>query len=133
MASSFGRRSSDRRRPKKSVADRTPEETASLIRDVLAAAVEAGPRAGPARTLQAYVALTRTVQDFLPAVGGEEFSAPVALRKLFERLGARYPALAPHLEEGIAVAIDGEIFQDALFATIGPDSEVHVIPKIAGG
>ena len=90
MASSFGRRSSDRRRPKKSVADRTPEETASLIRDVLAAAVEAGPRAGPARTLQAYVALTRTVQDFLPAVGGEEFSAPVALRKLFERLGATY-------------------------------------------
>ena len=90
MASSFGRRSSDRRRPKKSVADRTPEETASLIRDVLTATVEAGPRAGPARTLQAYVALTRTVQDFLPAVGGEEFSAPVALRKLFERLGATY-------------------------------------------
>ena len=95
MASSFGTRSSDRRRPKKSVADRTPEETASLIRDVLTATVEAGPRAGPARTLQAYVALTRTVQDFLPAqpgrsVGGEEFSAPVALRKLFERLGATY-------------------------------------------
>ena len=95
MASFFGRRSSDRRRPKKSVADRTPEETASLIRDVLTATVEAGPRAGPARTLQAYVALTRTVQDFLPAqpgrsVGGEEFSAPVALRKLFERLGATY-------------------------------------------
>ena len=111
MASSFGRRSSSSsstssssRRPKKSVADRTPEETANLIRDVLKAIVDAGPRAGPARTLQGYLALTRTVQDFLPAPpsvpfgtsssasrrGGEEFSAPVALRKLFERLGATY-------------------------------------------
>ncbi len=39
----------------------------------------------------------------------------------------------PPKGERSAVAIDGEIFQDALFATIGPDSEVHVIPKIAGG
>lgn len=55
------------------------------------------------------------------------------VRQLFAQLGERFPELAPHLEEGIAVAIDGEIFQDALFADIGPDSEVHVIPKIAGG
>ena len=55
------------------------------------------------------------------------------VRQLFAQLGARHPALTPHLEEGIAVAIDGEIFQDALFADIGPDSEVHIIPKIAGG
>jgi len=55
------------------------------------------------------------------------------VRQLFAQLGARFPELAPHLEEGIAVAIDGEIFQDALFAAIGPESEVHVIPKIGGG
>lgn len=55
------------------------------------------------------------------------------VRQLFAELGARYPELAPHLKEGIAVAIDGEIFQDAWFAAIRPDSEVHVIPKIAGG
>ena len=97
-ASTFGRSTTSSsssttasRRPKKSVSDRTPEETASLIRDVLQATVEAGPRAGPARTFQAYVALTRTVQDFLPfQPGAEEFAAPVALRKLFERLGATY-------------------------------------------
>ena len=35
------------------------------------------------------------------------------VRKLLDELGRRFPALAPHLEEGIAVAIDGEIFQDA--------------------
>ena len=66
--------------------------------------------------------------------GKSEFVLDVGdVRQLFAELGARYPQLAPHLEEGIAVAIDGEIFQDAWFATIGPDSEVHVIPKIGGG
>lgn len=81
------------RRPKKSVQDRTQEEAISLIRDVIQAAIEAGPTAGPARTLQAYLAVTRTLQDFLPGPAAEEFSAPVALRKLFERLGATYVKL----------------------------------------
>jgi hypothetical protein len=84
------------RRPKKSVQDRTQEEAVSLIRDVVQAVYEAGPRAGPARTLQAYLAVTRTIQDFLPQPGrptAESFSIPVALRKLFERLGATYVKL----------------------------------------
>lgn len=80
------------KRPKKSVQDRTQEEALSLIRDMVQAAVESGPRAGPARTFQAYMAITRTIQDFSPLRGNqaEQFSAPVALRKLFERLGATY-------------------------------------------
>ena len=55
------------------------------------------------------------------------------VRDLLARLGERYPALAPHLDDGVAFAIDGEIHQDALFSPIGPDSEVHLMPKIAGG
>ena len=55
------------------------------------------------------------------------------VRDLLARLGERYPALAPHLDDGVAIAIDGEIHQDALFSPIGPDSEVHLMPKIAGG
>ena len=55
------------------------------------------------------------------------------MRQLFARLGEQYPALAPHLETGSAVAIDGQIYQDALFQEIGPDSEVHILPQIAGG
>ena len=67
--------------------------------------------------------------------GGEsEFELDAKnVHQLFAQLGAKHPELAPHLEEGIAVAIDGEIYQDALFADIGADSEVHIIPKIAGG
>jgi molybdopterin converting factor small subunit len=55
------------------------------------------------------------------------------VRQLLRVLGERYPALAPHLESGYAVAIDGEIFQDAWFAPIRQDSEVHLVPAIRGG
>jgi len=41
--------------------------------------------------------------------------------------------MQPHLEEGVAVAIDGQIYQDALFQPIGPNSEVFLLPQIAGG
>jgi molybdopterin converting factor small subunit len=55
------------------------------------------------------------------------------VRQLLRALGERCPELAPHLGDGYAIAIDGEIFQDALFAPIRPDSEVHLVPAIRGG
>ena len=67
---------------------------------------------------------------------GEDAEADIPasnVRDLLNRLGERSPALAPHLDEGIALAIDGEIHQDALFSPVGPDSEVYLMPKIAGG
>jgi len=82
------------RRKKKTLQDRTQQETIALVQDILQATLEAGPRAGPTRTLQAYLAITDTVRDFLPSPSSssspEPFSAPVAIRKLFERLGATY-------------------------------------------
>ncbi|MEO1650500.1 MAG: MoaD/ThiS family protein [Pseudomonadota bacterium] len=66
--------------------------------------------------------------------GVSELDADVAsVRQLFRKLGAEFPALAPHLEDGLAVAIDGQIYQDALLEPIGPDAEVHILPQIAGG
>jgi molybdopterin synthase sulfur carrier subunit len=55
------------------------------------------------------------------------------VRQLFQALGERYPELQAHLEAGIAVAIDGEIYQDALLQPITRHSEVILIAKIAGG
>ncbi len=55
------------------------------------------------------------------------------VRQLFRMLTERYPALGPHLEEGMAVAIDGQIYQDAWLEPIPADGEVHVLPQIAGG
>lgn len=55
------------------------------------------------------------------------------VRQLIRMLGERFPDLGPHLDSGYAVAIDGEIFQDAWFAPIRADSEVHLVPAIRGG
>ncbi len=55
------------------------------------------------------------------------------VRQLFRALGERFPALKPHLESGLAVAIDGQIYQDAWLEPIPPEAEVHLLPQIAGG
>jgi molybdopterin converting factor small subunit len=56
-----------------------------------------------------------------------------SVKELFAQLTALHPALGRHLEDGVAVAIDGQIYQDSLLEPIGPDSEVFVLPQIAGG
>ena len=66
--------------------------------------------------------------------GVAEFDlSATSVKQLFQQLGELHPALARHLEDGIAVAIDGQIYQDALLEPIGPDSEVFLLPQIAGG
>ena len=59
--------------------------------------------------------------------------AATSVKHLFELLAERHPALAPHLAEGVPVAIDGQIYQDTLHEPIAPDSEVFALPQIAGG
>lgn len=83
------------RKPKKSVTDRTQEEAISLIQDIIQAAVDAGPQAGPARTFQAYKAFSETFREFLPRFGQPPptFSPAKAIRTLFEKLGATYVKL----------------------------------------
>ncbi len=80
----------------------------------------------------AQVVLTGILKQF---TGGEtELELEASdVRPLIRLLGERYPKLRPHLEEGLAVAIDGQIYQDAWFEPIAPDSEVHLLPRIAGG
>jgi molybdopterin converting factor small subunit len=56
-----------------------------------------------------------------------------SVKQLFQQLTELHPALEDHLAEGVAVAIDGQIYQDALFQPISLDSEVFLLPPIAGG
>ena len=77
----------------KTVRDRTQQEAFDLIRDIIQCSIETGPRAGLARTYQAFNAFSMTIQDFLPSPNGNnraDFTTPVVMRKLFERLGATY-------------------------------------------
>jgi sulfur-carrier protein len=80
----------------------------------------------------AHVTLTGDLRQFTGGIAELDIDA-ATVNQLFRRLGRDYPALAPHLEKGLAVAIDGQIYQDALLQEIDVDSEVHILPQIAGG
>jgi molybdopterin synthase sulfur carrier subunit len=79
-----------------------------------------------------HVTLTGSLRQYTGGIAEMEIEA-ASVRQLLARLGAAFPALAPHLEQGLAVAIDGQIYQDALLQEIGAGSEVHILPQIAGG
>ena len=70
----------------------------------------------------AHVTLIGNLRQFTGGVSEFDLEA-ATVRQLFARLGEKFPALAPHLETGSAVAIDGQIYQDALFQPIGPDRD----------
>ena len=55
------------------------------------------------------------------------------IRELMTRLVERYPLMDQHLDAGIAVAIDGEIYRDNWDVVIPADSEVFLMPRIKGG
>ena len=59
--------------------------------------------------------------------------AATTFRRLVLELDQRYPGLGTQVEESMAVAIDGEIYQDAYSVKLKPDSEIYLIPKIGGG
>ncbi len=53
--------------------------------------------------------------------------------RLVKELDEICPGLGHQVEESMAIAIDGEIYQDAYGASFDQDSEIVLIPKIAGG
>ena len=59
--------------------------------------------------------------------------AATTFRRLVLELDQRFPGLGKQVEDSMAVAIDGEIYQDAYAAELRPDSEIVLIPKIGGG
>ncbi len=54
-------------------------------------------------------------------------------RQMLDALAEKYPALEPVIESGVSVAIDGQIYRDAWFTPISDDSEVVLMPYMAGG
>ncbi|MEO0809163.1 MAG: MoaD/ThiS family protein [Pseudomonadota bacterium] len=80
----------------------------------------------------AHIKLIGNLKQYTGGVSELEIEAN-SIRQLFARLGDRFPELAPHLQDGLAVAIDGQIYQDTLIEPIGPDSSVQILPQIAGG
>ena len=80
----------------------------------------------------AHVVLVGNLAQLTGGVAEFELSA-TSVKQLYQQLTELHPAIGPQLETGVAVAIDGQIFQDTLLEPIGPDSEVFLLPQIAGG
>ncbi len=55
------------------------------------------------------------------------------VRELLERLVKAHPGLKPQIERGISISVDGTIYHDSCLAPVGPESEVVLLPRLAGG
>jgi molybdopterin converting factor small subunit len=66
--------------------------------------------------------------------GGVDTVAIDAARvpELLAALSDRFPQIAEQLGE-MAVAIDGEIYSDPGYQPLRADSDIHLVPRIAGG
>ena len=69
------------------------------------------------------------------AAGGAEVVEieAASIGEMLEQLVIAHPGLRPQIERGVSVSIDGMIFSDSWLAPILPDSEVVLLPKLAGG
>ena len=57
----------------------------------------------------------------------------VTIRELLRKLVKRYPDMQNHLDDGIAVSVNGEIYRDSWSHEIPEDAEVFLLPRIQGG
>jgi molybdopterin converting factor small subunit len=78
------------------------------------------------------VAVCSSCRAFTGDVTAFDVEADTVRRAIVE-LDRRYPGFGDHIERRMAIAIDGEIHQDALFVPLTPASEVYLIPRIGGG
>lgn len=78
------------------------------------------------------VSISSRFRDLTGGLDGLDVDAR-SVRELVRMLESRFPGLGELVEGEMALAIDGEIHQDALMEPLGPASEVVLIPRISGG
>lgn len=78
------------------------------------------------------VKVSGTLRDAVNGAASIQVEA-ASIRELLRKLLDRYPRLNEHMETGIAVAINGEIYRDTWSEPIPADAEVFLLPRIEGG
>lgn len=75
------------------------------------------------------------VSSFQSALGGGDALEIEAktLRQLARTIVAEHPGMQEHFDDGIAFAVDGEIYRDNWDIEIPEGSEVFLMPRIRGG
>lgn len=53
--------------------------------------------------------------------------------EVLSALAEKYPGMAPQLERGVSVSIDGKIYTESLFQPVGPDNEIVLLAQLRGG
>lgn len=73
--------------------------------------------------------------SFRAALGGGDGLKIEAttLRELMRILVAKYPRMQSHIDDGMVLAINGEIYRDNWDVEIAEGSEVYLMPRIQGG
>ena len=56
-----------------------------------------------------------------------------SVRALLRELESRIPGISTEIHDAMSIAIDGEIYSDALLEDLDPDAEVHFVPRLRGG
>jgi len=69
--------------------------------------------------------------QFTGGIESLEIDAP-RVAELLTELRHRFPLLDDQLND-LAVAIDGDIYSDPGYQALRADSDVHLVPRIAGG
>jgi len=71
-------------------------------------------------------------QRFTGGVTEIEIDAAGNVAQLIAKLDAKFPGIGPLLESS-AVAIDGEVVNDAAYEPVPPEAEIYFVVKAAGG
>tara|TARA_Y100001934_G_C11773021_1_gene504623 strand:+ start:75 stop:323 length:249 start_codon:yes stop_codon:yes gene_type:complete len=78
------------------------------------------------------VQLSGVLRDSAEGLESVEVEAET-VRELLNWMLQRFPDLNEHMDEGIAVSIDGEIFRDTWGKHLPQGAEIMLLPRIAGG
>ena len=76
------------------------------------------------------------LSDSLSAAAGGKKTVEVDakdIRELFAKLSEQYPGLAPQIEAGLAVSIDGTIYRDTWSKELPEGAEIFLLPRLVGG
>ena len=78
------------------------------------------------------VTLWGSLRDY--ADGAETLEADGEnIYQVLQDLGRKHPDLQPILKKGVTVSLDGQIYRQNLMQEVKPESEVFLLPKMAGG